>query len=110
MTLRNLRQVRKFLGLTQTELAAQIPHTQKRKGQGLDDSYISHMENGDTPITDTVLKRIPVLIANKLTARYGREIGVRFSVNSPWRITPMFWCYKCRRWHELKQARQICKR
>ena len=107
---RNLRQAREFLGMTQAELGAQIPHSQKRKGQGLADSYISKLESGASPITQTILDRVPVLIANHLTARYGREIAVKFTHNSPWHITPVYWCARCRQWHELKTARQKCGR
>jgi transcriptional regulator with XRE-family HTH domain len=107
---RNLRQARDFLGLTQAELGALIPSSwSTSNGSGIDDSYVSNMERGK-PVTDRIFNRVAVLIANKLTARYGREIAVRPTRNSPWRITPIYWCARCHQWHELKTARQKCGR
>jgi len=105
-----MRQARDFLGLTQAELGALIPSSwSTSNGSGIDDSYISNMERGK-PITDRIFDRVSVLIANKLTARYGREIAVKPTRNSPWHITPVYWCARCRQWHELKTARQKCGR
>ena len=106
---RNLRQARAFLGLSQAELAAAIPSSWSTRPT-LGASYIAHLEAGDKPVTDRIFERIAVLIANKLTARYGREVAVKATRNSPWHITPVYWCARCRQWHELKTARQKCGR
>jgi hypothetical protein len=102
--LRNLRQARNFLGLSWRALAVLIP---KRSGHG----HISHptliaWSNGDRPMADGYFSRICQLVANRLTQRYGREIALRASRNSPWKLTPVIWCSSCQRWHELKRWNQ----
>ena len=104
----NIAQAKAFLGLSWRELASRIV---KLHGRGsISHSYLMAMSQGKRPVPDEYAERIGQLIANKLTLRYGREIGIRMRHNSPWRITPVVWCSQCRKWHELKRVNQKCNR
>ena len=108
--LHDLHQVRRFLGMSLRELGEHVK-PKYRKGPHVSKATIHAWENGRLTPSEDQLKQIIQLIPRKLIARYGRDdIAVLFSHNSPWHITPMYYCYKCRRWHELKAARQTCKR
>lgn len=107
--LKNLRHVREFLGLTLSELAALMPSSWKNR-EHVSKSEVCGWQNGSRTMSRAQLDRVAQLIANKLTARYHREIGVRILVNSPWHITAHYWCDKCKAFHELRRADQKCRR
>ena len=106
--LRNLRKAKDFLQMSWRELSEQI---QKKNGRG----HYSHSEliawtHNDRTMPEAAMNRVVQLIANKLTARYGREICIRFSHDSPWRVVPVVWCIRCGKYHELKRANQKCRK
>lgn len=105
-TLRNLRQVKNFLALSWRDLAALIP---KRGGGHFAHSTVMAWADGKRELADTQFNRICQLVANRLTTRYGREVAVYATRNSPWRIKPIVWCDRCGKWHELKRWNQRCK-
>jgi hypothetical protein len=104
---RNIAQAKRFLGLSWRGLAAKIT---KLHGRGhISHGYLIMMWQGKRPTPNEYIERIGQLIANKLTLRYGREIGIRMRHSSHWRITPVVWCGKCRTFHELKRGNQKCQ-
>ena len=110
-TLRNLRQVRHFLGMSLSEISEHIPSVKRKSRSHIGKSMVAMMEAGDRPIHGDQLDAIKALIALKLQRRYGRDdIGVNIIVHSPWRVKAYYYCYKCRQFHLLKSARQRCRR
>lgn len=106
-SLRNLRQVKDFLSLSWRDLAALLP---KRGGGHYSHGELMAWADGTRTMADEQFVDVCRLVARKLTARYGREIGLDASRNSPWKLKPVIWCYRCNKWHELKRWNQKCQR
>lgn len=105
-SLRNLRQVKEFLALSWRDLAARIP---KRGGGHYSHGELMAWADGTRTMADEQFVDVCRLIARKLTARYGREIGVKAWRNSPWKIQPWVICERCGKEAELKQWNQKCR-
>ena len=105
-----------FLGMTVAEFASRLPSqwsTRKNISPQLVCDWKRGYRRPNDKKTHTGLSQIETisqLIANKLSSRYGRDIGVRIVVNSPWKVTAWTWCRQCRDFHELKRWNQKCKR
>ncbi len=106
---RNISQAIDFLGMTVADFAELIP-SQWSTRKHISPQLVCDWKRGRRRPNRTQLDRIAQLIANKLTARYSREIGISIRVNSPWKVQAWTWCPTCKKYHELKAARQKCKR
>lgn len=106
---RNVTAVIAFLGMSVADFAAAMP-SQWSTRKHISAQLVCDWKRGYRKPGEKQLHRIGELIANKLTARYGREIGVTLAVNSPWKVRAWVKCYRCGKWHELKRWNQRCKR
>lgn len=107
--LRKVGPIVDFLGMTVADFAAFIP-SQWSTRKHISPQLVCDWKRGRRKPNRTQIDRIAQLIANRLTARYGREIGISIKTNSPWRVQAWVWCVVCKKYHELKSARQKCKR
>jgi hypothetical protein len=108
-TIRNVTQAIEFLGLSVAEFAALMP-SQWATHKHVSAQLVCDWKSGHRKPGETQRNRIAQLLANKMTARYGREVGVRIIVKSPWKVTAWVWCEKCRKRHEWKRYVQRCTR
>jgi hypothetical protein len=109
---------RKFLGLSQSELAKEISTRLGLRFQ-MDRSTIANYEARVSRSRKTPPRKIPdaqvqiygQLILNKLATLLDREdVRMRVTVNSPWHIWVGVWCSRCRKHHDLRRANQWCKK
>lgn len=98
------KKVRAWLGFSLAELGRELG---KRTGRvrAFDKAAVWNWENG-SPVSADVQNAYAILIANKLTALFGRIIAVRLVVNSPWDISAWTQCAQCAQWFELKRRTQ----
>lgn len=105
--LKSARAVRGWLGLSLAELCHDL---ERLTGRHVGRSTVSDWESGRRKPRSEMLRAYAVLIANRLTAQAGREIAVRLTVNSPWRVEPWAACRRCGRWMRLRSAaHKLCQ-
>lgn len=97
-------QVRAWLGLSLAELGREIARLARRP-RAYDKAAVWHWEHGGVMVSE-VREAYGVLIANKLTAQLGRNVGVKLMTNSPWTITAWTSCVICEAWFELRRHNQ----
>jgi len=104
IALRGPKKAREWLGLSLSEVGCEIARLTGRE-RPFDKRTVSGWEHGK-PLSAAVRNAFGVLLANQLTARLGRVVGVRMESNSPWRVTAWAQCRECRTWFHLRRAKQ----
>lgn len=107
--IRNVAQAIEFLGLSVAEFAALMP-SQWSTHKHVSPQLVCDWKRGYRKPGLSQRNRIAQLLANKMTARYGRSVGVMIVVKSPWKVTAWTWCDKCQTRHEWKRYNQRCGR
>lgn len=111
---RNVAQLANFLGVTLAELAAQLPSQHRaRKHVGASTVCGWGKRRPDKQIrlpSRAQLDAMALLVARKLTARYGVTIGAWAEMNSPLRIVAKKLCPKCGRVFEIRRYTDKCRR
>jgi hypothetical protein len=108
-TIRNVTQAIEFLGLSVAEFAALMP-SQWATHKHVSPQLVCDWKRGYRKPGESQRNRIAQLLANKMTARYNRSVGVMIVVKSPWKVSAWTWCEKCRKRHEWKRHAQRCKK
>jgi hypothetical protein len=114
---RNITQAIEFLGLSVADFAALMPSqwsTRKHISAQLVCDWKRGRRRPSGSHTDSgmhqQLDHIARIMAEKISQRYGREVGVKIEAHSPWKVTAWIWCDKCRTRHEWKWYGQRCNR
>jgi hypothetical protein len=108
--IRGLKGAREFLGLSLRELSLLIPPDSDRRQKHVSKSLVCAWQNG-ARMSQGQLDTVGLLIANKVTALVGRDIGIKVTCNSRWRFSAWGWCADCHRVFKLKSFRvRRCER
>lgn len=90
-----LKKAREFVGISLDQVADMFKVS---RGQ------VCAWQAGTRRMPREFIVGIGKLIAQRITDRLGREIGVKITVNSPWNVTPWAQCRHCRVWFELHRS------
>ena len=96
--------VRAWLGLSLADVGREIARLTQRP-RAYDKAAVWHWEQGGV-MTAQVREAYGVMVANKLTTRLGRVVGIKLVGNSPWTITAWTRCAICGAWFELRRCNQ----
>jgi hypothetical protein len=102
---KNLKSARYWLKLSLRQMAHVIKPQGDRPQSHLSKATIAAWENprDKRKPDDEQIRKVGVLIANKLTEEMDRTIGVTIKINSPWHIHAHTQCCDCHRWFQMKR-------
>jgi hypothetical protein len=98
------KNVRVWLGLSLADVGREIARLTQRP-RAYDKAAVWHWEQGGV-MTAQVREAYGVMVANKLTTRLGRVVGIKLVANSPWTLTAWTRCVICGAWFELRRCNQ----
>jgi hypothetical protein len=98
------KNVRAWLGLSLADVGREIARLTRRP-RAFDKAAVWHWEQGGV-MTAEVREAYGAMVANKLTAQFGRVVGVKLVANSPWTISAWTRCAICGAWFELRRCNQ----
>jgi hypothetical protein len=98
------KNVRAWLGLSLADVGREIARLTRRP-RAFDKAAVWHWEQGGVMTTE-VREAYGGMVANRLTTRLGRVVGVKLVANSPWTITAWTRCAICGAWFELRRCNQ----
>ena len=98
------KNVRAWLGLSLADVGREIARLTRRP-RAFDKAAVWHWEQGGV-MTAEVREAYGAMVANKLTAQFGRVVGVKLVANSPWTISAWTRCAICSAWFELRRCNQ----
>jgi hypothetical protein len=101
--IRGAKHARELIGYSLTRIGKEIARIVDRDGKGYHRRTVWGWENG-AHMTPEIINAYGVLIANALTKRYDRSVGVSMRVNSPWVVRPFLQCAKGH-WYQLRNSR-----
>ena len=102
--IRGAKKAHLWLGLTLAHLGQELARLTGRV-KPFDRRTVFGWESGK-PMAREIVDAYGILIANRLTERLGRTIGVKLVANSPWYVTAWAKCLACGTWFELHRAKQ----
>lgn len=101
VSLKEPASVRRFLSFSLASMGAECARLMRR-GQAFAKSTMHDFESGRLPMPDEMIDAYGTLLANFLTRKCGRVIGVTLQHNSPWRVRCVTACARCGDWVEMK--------
>jgi hypothetical protein len=101
-----LKDAREWLGMSLSDIAQHIKPSGNRQQTHVTRQMIAAWQRGSRTMSRAQLDQVSALIAEELTylARR-RTVGVKITVNSPWRVTAWGECKDCREWFEIPTIR-----
>ena len=103
---RDLRSIRSWLGMSLSQLAAEIPHVKHWKGSDhVSRQFVWAVQRGERDLLPPQMEALTVLVEAEARDTFRRkDIVVTIHHNSPWHVRVFSTCVVCGKAFELKRV------